>query len=328
VFFPELYERVKAIPGVQSVGMNGCAPLSGDGYCDTAGVRFLDRPEVPEGTEPNADFFRAGPGFFETVGVPLIRGRSFDWGDRSGEGRVAIVSEAAATEFWPGEDPIGKWVSLGGREAASVVGIVGDVHYETIETQPKPAVYLASSQNGNYGGYLFLRVQGDPALLANEVRRTVGSMRPNIPAPGVWTLDAQVEGATARSRFSTSLLSLFAAVALAISAIGIFGVLSYLVSKQTRQIGIRMALGAQRGTVFRQVLRRALVMTGIGVGLGGLCYLGLMRFIQTLLFAVQPDDPITLAVIALTLSSVSIAAAYLPAWRAMRVEPVEALKEG
>jgi len=325
---PELMDRVRAIPGVQSVGMNDCPPLSGAGACNTTIVRFPDRPEVPEGTEPNVDFFRAGPGIFETLGVPLIRGRTFQGRDRAGEGRVAVVSEAAATELWPGEDPIGKWVSLGGREGAEVVGIVGDVHYETMEARPKPAAYLALSQAEVYGGILFVRVQGDPALLANTVRQTVGSMRPNLPAPAVWALENQVAAATARPRFSTSLLSLFAGVALVISALGIFGVLSYLVSKQTRQIGVRMALGAQRGTVFREVLRRALVMTGLGVGLGGLGYLGLMRFIQTLLFAVQPDDPLTLAVIALTLSAVSMGAAYLPAWRAMRVEPVEALREG
>jgi len=330
VFFTGLLEQVRAIPGVQSAGMNNCPPVSGG--CSSTIIRFFDRPEVEAGAEPSVDIHLVGPGFFKTLGVPLIRGRTFDERDRLGEPLVVLLSEQAANEFWPGEDPIGKTVGLGQGggfwDGTEVVGIVGDVHYEAIETQPNPTTYVPMSQARRNRGYLFVRAQGDPAAVAGLVRKTVRSMDANVLVTGVRTMDERVAAATVRTRFSASLLSMFAAMALTLSAVGIFGVLSYLVAQQSREIAIRMSLGAQRSTVFQQILRRALVMTALGMVLGGTASLWLMRFMGALLFEVRPNDPTTLAVIALTLSTVSVAAAYLPAWRAMRVQPVGALREG
>ncbi|MCJ7627219.1 MAG: ABC transporter permease [Longimicrobiales bacterium] len=334
VFLTELLDQVRAIPGVQAAGVNDCPPVSGG--CNSTVIRFSDRPEVAVGTEPELEIYEAGSGYFETMGIPLIRGRTLDDRDRFGEPRVVLINEQAAKEFWPGEDPIGRIVRLPGRgdalweEGAEVVGIVGDVHYESIEIEPNPAAYLSVNHIDRAGGflYLFVSLQTDPAAATGSIRRAVRSIDPTLLMTGVQTMDELVGASTVQTRFSAGLLSLFAAVALAISAVGIFGVLSYLVAQQTRQIGIRMALGAQRGTVFRQILRRALVMTAIGVVLGGTASLGITRFMQSLLFDVRPDDPTTLVVIALTLSIVSVVAASLPAWRAMRVQPVEALRDG
>lgn len=328
-FFAGLFEQVKAIPGVRAVGMSDTPPVSGV-YNSTV-IRFFDRPEAEPGAEPLVDIIAAGPGFWETLGVPLIRGRTFDERDCLGEPGVVLLSERAANEFWPGEDPIGRMVGLskrGFRDGAQVVGIVGDVHYRSVEALPEPTAYVPMSQLNRSGGYLFVRVQGDPAAIATSVRQAVSSMGRNVLVTQVRTMDERVAAATVRTRFSASLLSLFAALALALATVGIFGVLSYLVTQQTREIGIRTALGAQRGTVLRLVLRRALVMTALGVVLGGVASLGLMQFMESLLFEVRPDDPANLAIVAFTLSVVSVAAAYLPAWRATRVQPVDVLRDG
>jgi putative ABC transport system permease protein len=329
IFFTQLLERVSAIPGVTSAAMGDCPPVSGG--CMSTVIRFFDRPPVEEGAEPHLDIHLASPGFFETLGVPLIRGRTFDNRDRFGEHLVAVVSQRTADEFWPGEDPIGKTVGLGQGggfwDGTEVVGVVGDVHYETIETQPELTAYVPLGQAGFGRGYLFVRVQGDPAAVAGPVKRVVTAMDSDVPVTALRTMEERIAAATVRTRFSASLLSIFAAVALGLSTIGIFGVLSYLVAQQTREIGIRLALGAQRAKVFRHVLQRALVLTALGVFVGGTASLGLMRFMGSLLFEVRPDDPTTLALVALTLSAVSLAAAYVPAWRATRIEPLEALRE-
>ncbi len=330
LFFFELLERVRAIPGVLSAGMNDYSPVSGVG--NSTNVRFFDRPDVARGSGPPVDILAAGPGFFETMGVPLIRGRVFETSDGYGDPKVALLSESAANEFWPGEDPIGKKIGLGHGEGfwdgAEVVGIVGDVHFESIETLPDPTAYIPRSQVGRFFGSLFVRVLGDPTAVAGPVRQAVRAMDPNIPLTGVRTMDQRVAAATVRTRFSASLLSLFAAVALLLSMVGIFGVLSYLVTQQTREIGIRMALGAQRVSVFGQILRRSLALTALGVVFGALASLGLTRFLGSLLFDVRPNDPTTLVLVAVLLSTVSVVAAYLPAQRATRVQPLEALREG
>jgi putative ABC transport system permease protein len=328
VFFAEVMEQVRAIPGVQAAGLSNCPPVSGG--CSSTAITFFDRPQVEEGSEPSVDVHMVGPGFFETLNVPLIRGRTFDSGDRLGESRVVLLSEQAANEFWPGEDPVGRTVGLGQgpgfSEGAEVIGIVGDVHYRSVEALPGPTTYLPFSQAARRGGYLFVRVQGSPIAVASSVRRAVSSINPNVPVTDVRTMDERVAAAMVRTRFSASLLSLFAAVALTLSSVGVFGVLSYLVAQRTREIGIRMALGAQPGTVFWQVLRGVVVTTALGVALGGLASLGLMRVMGSLLFEVRPHDPTTLAIVALSLSVVSLAAAFLPARRATRVQPIEALR--
>ncbi len=329
IFFSELTDRVGALPGVRSAAVGDCPPVSGG--CMSTVIRFFDRPPVEDGAEPHLDNHVVGPGFFETIGVPLIRGRTFESRDRYGEHRVAVISQRTANELWPGEDPIGKTVGLGQGgfwDGTEIVGIVGDVRYEAIESEPKLTSYVPHAQAAFRRGYLFVRVIGDPMAVAGPMRRVVAEMDADVPVTAVRTMEDRVAAAAVRTRFSASLLSLFAVVAVVLSAVGIFGVLSYLVAQQTREIGIRMALGAQRTRVFRQVLQRAIVLTALGVLLGGAAALGLLRFMSSLLFEVRPDDPATLLLVASLLSAVSLVAAYLPAWRATRVEPLEALREG
>jgi predicted permease len=328
IFFTELLDRIGALPGVESAAMGDCPPVSGG--CMSTVIRFFDRPPVEEGAEHHLDIHLAGPGFFETLGVPLNRGRTFDSRDRYGEHLVAVISQRTADEFWPGEDPIGKNVGLGQGggfwEGTEIVGIVGDVHYEAIEIEPKLTAYVPLGQAGFGRGHLFVRVDGDPAAVAGPVRRAVAAMDADVPVTAVSTMEKRVADSAVRTRFSAGLLSLFAVVAGVLSAVGIFGVLSYLVAQQTREIGIRLALGAQRTRVFRQVLQRALVLTTLGVLLGSAAALGLLRFMSSLLFEVRHNDPATLVLVASLLSAVSLAAAYLPAWKATQVEPLEALR--
>jgi putative ABC transport system permease protein len=285
---------------------------------------------VEEGAWPDLDIHMVGPGFFETLGIPLIRGRTFDSRDRYGEHLVAVISQRTADEFWPGEDPVGKTVGLaqgnGFWEGCEIVGIVGDVRYGAVETEPRITAYVPHGQAGFARGFLFVRAEGDPSALAGPMRQAVSDMNGDIPVTAVRTMDERVAAAAVRTSFSASLLGLFAVVALALSAVGIFGVLSYVVAQQTREIGIRMALGAQRSRVFRQVLLRAAVLTACGVLLGGTAALGLLDFMSSLLFEVRSDDPATLLLVATVLSAVSLAAAYVPAWRATQVQPVEALR--
>ena len=327
-FFTELLERIRAIPGVQAAGLGSCPPVSGG--CSSTAITFFDRPQVEAGTEPSVDIHSVGTGFFEALDVPLIRGRTFDERDRLGEARVVVLSERAANEYWPGEDPIGRTVGLGQGpgfwEGAEVVGIVGDVHFRSVESLPGPTTYIPFSQAIRRRGYLFVRARGDAIAIAGSVRRAVSSIDADVPVTDVRTMKERVAAATVRTRLSASLLSLFAAVALTLSSVGVFGVLSYLVAQRTREIGIRMALGAQRGTVFWQVLRGGLVTTALGIVIGGVTSLGLMRLMGSLLFEVGPEDPTTLAAVALSLSAASLAAAYLPARRATRVQPIEALR--
>jgi len=328
IFFAELRSRLDALPGVTSVGVGDCPPVSGG--CSSTVIRFFDRPPVADGAEPPIDIHMVTPGFFETLGVRLIRGRTFDSRDRYGGQLVTVVSESAADRFWPGDDPIGATVGLGQAgfwDGAEIVGIVGDVPFDAIETAPRPTAYVPHGQAGFTRGYLFVRADGDPATLAADMRRTVAAMDSNLPLTDVRSMDERVDAAAVRTRFSANLLSLFAAVALVLSAVGIFGVLSYLVAQQTREIGIRMALGAQQTLVFRQVLQRAFVLTLLGVMIGGGTALGLLRFMSSLLFEVRHDDPATLAGVAMILSVVSLSAAWVPAWKATRVDPLHAIRE-
>jgi putative ABC transport system permease protein len=265
------------------------------------------------------------------MGIPLLRGRYFTEQDGPKSMRVLIVSESLAKKYWPGRDPMGKRLKWGPPESTdpwlTVVGIVGDVKQGPLETAADAHTYEPYAQ---LGVPLSLRVavrgQADPAGLAADIRAVVRGLDPQLALGSVRTMDEVISQSRASRRFSLVLLGSFAALALVLAAIGIYAVLTYSVARRTHEIGVRMALGARGGEVVRLVLGQGLRVSAIGIVFGVAGALGLTRFLQSLLYEVRPTDPPTFVVVLLLLVSVSVAASYLPARRAMLVDPIVALR--
>jgi putative ABC transport system permease protein len=260
--------------------------------------------------------------------VPLKRGRFFADADRVGAPNVVLVNAAAAREFWPNEDAIGKHVRVGFSRfpaGAEVVGVVGDVR-ALADSAPKPAVYLSYFQSPQEYVIAFLRTSGDPGAVANAARRAVREIAPGYPVYDVQSMGASVASATAQARFSAALLALFAATALALAIIGIYGVMSFTVAQRTREIGIRMALGADRRAVLWMVIAEGVALAGAGTALGLAGALGFTRVLRSLLFDMQPSDPATYVSIVALLALAALVATWIPARRATRVDPTEALR--
>jgi predicted permease len=335
-FFDDVEQRLRAIPGVQSAGGAFGLPMGG------AVVRtVLEIEGTPPSTPENrrlVDVSLVTPGYFATIGIPVLRGRAIGDGDRIGAPRAVVINQEAARKYFPNEDPIGKRVELGwsaaledgGPEQAlggEVVGVVGNVKQTGLADAYLPVVYAPFQQTGqiNYLAML-VRTTGDPDALAGAIRAAVRELDPDLPIQSYRTMEAHVGESVARPRFYTVLLGAFAAIALLLASVGIYGVLSYLVAQRTRELGIRVALGASSREVLALVLRRGLALTGAGVVAGLLAALAATRLLAGLLFGVEATDPLTFVVVATTLLAVAAMACWVPARRAARVDPVVALK--
>jgi predicted permease len=261
--------------------------------------------------------------------VPLKRGRVFTDADRMGAQKVVLVSETAARRIWPGEDPIGKPVSVGQGgfhdDTARVVGVVGDVRYATIDAPPEADVYLPYYQSPSRM-MLFVRTSGDPLALAGAVRRVIRELAPGAPIFELGTLEARFAESMAFARFGALLLTLFAGVALALATLGVYGVISFAAAQRTREIGVRVALGATRRDVVRLVVRQGAALAAVGAAVGLAGALGATRVMQSLLYDVAPSDPATFAGIVVVLALAVVAASWIPARRAAGVAPTEALR--
>jgi putative ABC transport system permease protein len=325
VFYSQLVDRLRAIPGVESVGLGNCAPLSGG--CSSTGIWFPPSPKMDGG--PAAGIYWVTPDYFSTLGIGILRGRTFSDRDRIGQPKVVLVNEAAVRAFWPNSDPIGKTVALGAlglHLGAEVVGVVSNVRYGALETAATPDVYVPLAQSGQPGMRLFVRSSLDTATLVGAIGREVRTLDPNLPLSEIKTMEERVGDAMWRTRVGAWLLSAFGALALLLTAIGIFGVMAQSVMQRTSEIGIRMALGAQRRDVLALVLGRGLMVTGLGVLAGVGCALALTRLIGMLLYDVKPTDPVTFVAVAAILTVVALVACYVPARRATRVDAVTALR--
>jgi putative ABC transport system permease protein len=325
-FFSQLEKRAAALPGVLSAGMSNCHALAGG--CNLTLILLRDRPEAPRGSEPTVGVHFVSPDYFKTLKIPLLRGRWFTEADRQGAPKVVLISDMAARRFWPGEDPIGKPVGVGqgGFEHAEVIGVVGDVRYGQMDEPPRPDVYISHLQSPRRSLLLSARTVGNPAALAQAVRHEVQALNKDLPVYDVKTMRERIRDATARARFSAILLAVFAAIALALAAVGIYGVMSYLVTQRTREIGIRIALGAGSSNVLGLVARRgaALALTGIAIGVAGA--LASTRVLATMLYEVKFDDSQTYFEVAIVLAAVALLASYIPARRAVSVDPSVALR--
>jgi putative ABC transport system permease protein len=270
------------------------------------------------------------PDFFRTLGVPVLRGRAFDERDREDAERVVVISAALARQLWPGENAVGKGLFWGGTDGTPkrVVGVAGDVRDRQLDAAPQPMVYLPYDQVAVSTTTLLLRAAGDPAAFAPAVRAAVWSLDPGLPVPEVTPLARNRDALVAAPRFRALLLGCFAATALLLAALGVYSVMAHAVAQRTREIGVRMALGARPAAVAREVLRRGLALTAVGLGLGLAGSVAAGRVAASLLYETSPGDPLTLAGVACLVVATALAATWLPSRRATRVDPVESLRAG
>ena len=329
-FFSDLLTQVRSLPGVESASAISPLPLSGDRF--SISFQIDGRPVAPK-DEPSADVFICEPNYFRTMGIPIIKGRDFEARDQHKSTPVVIVTESFAKRYFPGEEVIGKRIKPGittfddeNDPIRDIIGVVGDVRSRALNTEPKPAYYLVQSQVPFSGSTVLVKTTGEPYSLLNSVSHEVSRMDAEVPVFGVKTMEEYLAASVAGPRFNTTLLSIFAAVALVLTIIGLYGVMSYSVAQRTNEIGIRMALGAQTRDVVAMIVKQGLRMVGLGVGIGILGALALTRLLSTLLFGVTTKDPATFAAIAGLLSVVALLACYIPAWRATKVDPLEALR--
>ncbi len=325
-FYEQLQESIAAVPGVERVALADCPPLNNG--CNGTIMTFADRPKRATGNAMVGVHW-VSPDWFATMRVPLKQGRLFDATDRLESARVVLINEEAARRYFPGEDPIGKRVAVfqgGFDKGAEVIGIVGDVRYGTIDSTARPDTYISYGQARMNRMMIFVRTQGDPSSLIGAVREAARRTAPTAPIYDIRPMSARHAAAGAQARFSAIVLGLFAAVALSLAVMGIYGVMSYGVAQRTREIGIRMALGADRGSVLAMILRDVTILAGLGLLLGTLAALGFTRVLRSLLFDVQPSDPLTYVIMGVLLAVTALAAGWLPARRAARVEPSQALR--
>jgi len=327
-----LKQRSADLAGVQAVGATRLLPLTGT--IGNWSITLEGRPRQP-GENPNGDWQVVTPGYFESMGMRLVRGRFFADSDNENTPVVAVVNETMAARYWPGEDAVGKRfrVSRDIYPWITVVGVVGQVQHNAIAEKPRAEMYVPHSQWGIAGAStrramtFVIRTNSDPLGVLPHVREAVRSIDPNLPLAEVRTLDQVAADALSQSRFTAVLIGLFGALALTLATIGIYGVIALLVARRRREIGIRMALGAGSASIVGMVVTRGmtLVTVGLGVGLGAAA--ALVRVVASLLYGVTPFDPLTFATVAVMMATSAFIACVIPAARAVRLSPVIALRE-
>jgi putative ABC transport system permease protein len=329
-FFDEVVRRVLPLPGVQSVAVAGNLPFTYNG--DSMGIAVEGIPDPPSDQWPDVIYRAIGPGYFNTMGIPLVRGREFNDGDTIDNTRGVVIGEKTAKHYWPNQDPIGKRLKPGAtsdNEAPwrTVIGVVKDVRQNDFIAEPKMQMYFSYKQLGQLvANALIVRTSVDPLSLATAVRNAIWSVDKDQPVANIDSMENIVAGAVARQRFSMLLLAIFAALALVLAAVGIYGVMSYTVAQQTREIGIRIALGAKRGDVLKMTVKQAIKLVGLGLAIGLPSAFILTRVMSTLLFGISATDPITFLGISLVVLVVALLASYIPALRATKVDPMIALR--
>jgi hypothetical protein len=325
-FFRQALERLRAVPGVESADLVRAIPFSGN----AGGERYAvdGREEPPPGKERQAQSNIVSPGYFGTMGIPLVRGRVFDDHDRSDKAPVVVINATMAGQVWPGEDPLGRRLRFKGRDQwATVIGVVGDVKHTGLDQQPVAQVYSTHDQDARIFASLVARTTGDPLLMAEPLRRAFWSVDPDQPVWKVRSMDDLMRASRGSAQAMATLVGVFAGVSVILAAMGPYGVMSYAVSLRRREIGIRMALGARGREVMRLVVGRGLALTAVAVGIGVAGAAALSRLLASLLFGVMPTDALTFAGAAGLMCAVTLLASYLPARRAARLDPLSALAE-
>jgi predicted permease len=329
-FLREVVRRVSAIPGVEAVAIGGSNSLPMGAARNGLPFVIEGRPLDSE-RAPVAEFAGVSPNYFDVLGTPLIQGRVFLDSDEPASEQVAIIDQSLANRYWPGENPLGKHIQFFRLNLknpwTTIVGVVGDMKSDGFDAPIAPHIYIPAFQGPPYASVLFLRTRANTGTLGDQIRAAVQSVDSNLPLFGVRTMDEVITRSMAERRFALEILAIFAGVALLLAAIGIYGVMSYTFSRRIHEIGIRVALGAQRMDILRMALGEGMRMVVLGLVAGLIGAAALTRFLRSLLFNVTATDPIVFAAIAALLAAVALLACYIPARRATRVDPLVALRE-
>ena len=325
-FERDLLDRVHGIPGVASAAFTAYLPLGGT---DNAWAFNIEgRPVKPPGVYDMTNYRPVSAGYFETIGIPVLHGRGFDASDDEDHALVVAINQSMARMFWGRQNPVGGRLRFSGPEWRTIVGVVGDAHHKGLDAAPTPEMYLPYAQvpNVELRPTIVLRTAAEPASVVSALRKAVSGVDPNVPIDEIASMKELVSGSVGQARFRTAVLAAFALLAVFVAAIGLYGVMSYLVSQRTQEFGIRMAVGASRGDVLRLVLGQAAKLAAIGIALGLAAAALVVRLIASLLFNVAPFDPATLAGVPVLLAAVALLAGYIPARRAARADPMTALR--
>jgi putative ABC transport system permease protein len=323
----QIQQRVQTLPGVTGVGTVNILPLQPG---NTTRVNVEGQPIPPPGQELEANIRTVSDDYFRTLGVPLISGRMFDARDKANGQQVVIIGKTMADRLFAGSDPLGQRLKYSGVEAPpmSIVGVVGDVKIAGLDQETRPVIYYPFRQNSSPFANLVVRTSADPATLAASVRNEIRNLEPGVAIFNVQAMPELIANSPAAfmRRFPATLIGVFAGLALLLSTIGIYGVVSYSVSQQTHYIGVRMALGARATDILKMVLRQGLVIALAGIAIGSVGAFALMRLLQSLLFEVRANDVSTYGIVAVALFVITLVACYLPARRATQVDPLVALR--
>lgn len=325
-FQRELLQSVRSTPGVQSAGFATYLPLSGT---DNGWAFFIEgRPPLPVGVYKVAKYRPASPGYFEAIGIPLLRGRAFTFADTEDAPWVVMINQSMARAYWGQEDPVGQRLHFESEVWRTVIGVVGDVLHEGLDGEASPEMYVPFTQAPNIesGPTIVVRTAIDPTAVAADVRGAVSAIDRAMPVDQIDTMEKLVSVSVAQPRFRTVILAAFSVLALVMASIGIYGVMNYLVIQRTHEFGIRLSVGATQGDVLRLVLGRAAVLIGVGLCLGLLGSVLLVRLIAKLLYGITPLDPLTFFAVSILLPAVALSASYIPARRATSVDPMVALR--
>jgi putative ABC transport system permease protein len=323
-FFRQLMARLNALPGVEAAGANRYLPLRDRQYSNPV---FIEGRPVPEGQEPVVQYGGVIGGYLRAMGVPVLSGRDFSEQEMWETGGVVLINESMRRRLWPNEDPIGKRIRHGAdQQWQTIIGVVGDVRQRGLESEAHPQIYTPFAEYQHTTMSLAIRTQGEPKAMLGAARKEIAALDPLLAPYNIFTLEEAVERTLVGRRMATRLLALFACSALLLAAVGLYGVMSYRVSQRTREIGVRMAMGAQARDVLKLVLGQGLRLVGLGLAAGGFAALLLARLMRTMLYGVSATDPLIFAGVALLLALVALIACFIPARRAAKVEPMIALR--
>jgi putative ABC transport system permease protein len=325
-FYARLIDRVAALPGVEAAGAVSSLPLAGLGAATSYEV--VGQPLPPKGEEPVCDVRVATNGYFKALGIPLLKGRWFNEDDAVDIKSRVIINEAMARKHWPNEDPIGRRIKVNWNDTREdeIIGIVGDVRHAALETAARPTNYWPYRRFTYPTMTLTIKAAREPTSLVNSIVTIVRNQDPLLAVADIRTMEQVVGDSVAQRRVTMMMLAIFAAAALVLAAVGIYGVIAYSVTQRTQEIGIRMALGARQADVLRMVVGNAMLLTGIGIAIGAAAGVMLTRLIRELLFEVHTSDPITFIAVGIVLATVALAASFFPGRRAARVDPLVALR--
>jgi len=323
-FYQEIGDRIARLPGITAQGVVDALPLTGEvGW----GGIHVEGYAPPPGQELQVDIRSASTDYFRAMDIPLVKGRFFSEHDTIDTQMVAIIDAKFAQRFWPHDNPIGKHLWFDPKKPIVIAGVVGVVKQYGLDNEGKIAVYFAERQTGGNGMFLVARTSSDEAGLADAIVREIHAVDSDVLVYDVRTMEGRLHDSLARQRFSTTMLGAFAAFALLLAAVGVYGVMSYLVSQSTHDIGVRIALGAQAADIVGLVVRQGMTLGGIGIASGLIGAAVLTRVMSSLLFGVSAHDAVTFSAVAVILAAVAFAATVIPARRATRVDPMVALRE-